>query len=729
MKQFILTLALASALAFTACGKDTPDKITLTGVYNGTPVEIGALSEGEQLSNLREMYASDGVLHLVGSVMSEAGMEQVILTMDAAGKWERTVLPITEQARAMASSEEGYLFVTSEFDMTTFTERFVLMGADPDEVLWEKPLGELFELPERYHSTPMIAGHDGAWYVAVEDTLLSLDADGTVLASDVMTDSVRGLFAADDGLHVWGQGFHSIIDGDAIREDAAWKSAMEGVNTVIPGGGYDFCKTSEMGLYGVHAAEGTSELLMNWVSSGIPAVPGNIAVMSEDVVYIYRSDYADTLTGERGLWRYEKCPEDALPERQIIRVTYSENGRGKIPLAAVQYNKSQAEYFVVCEEYSATGGDYVTMAEGISRMLMDGSVGDIVELESLTELETYGAKGYLADLNTLTGDLIAADDIFGCVRTACETDGKLYGIPQEFALATCAVKSGALDAYGTWDLSAFMELYDDLTAEGRFITANLSAAGITEFLRETLMGSFVDLEAGESRFDSEEFRAAMEFLASLPEKNACGLNVWNENHYVTDEVFLFEATVGCYSEWAMLMAAYRGEDFDAVGYPSSDGGAVKLEAEKYYAISEQSSVKEGAMEFLAYFLSPACTLDEMRGMRKIPALKSSMEAWNESEGKMYYYFENDNFGGWSGDTKPFDPSRVGPGMEIFAGDPAVVDALYDFLDTARVARPLPSELQTIINEELAAYFAGDKSADETAKLIDNRVGTYLAEKK
>ncbi len=158
-----------------------------------------------------------------------------------------------------------------------------------------------------------------------------------------------------------------------------------------------------------------------------------------------------------------------------------------------------------------------------------------------------------------------------------------------------------------------------------------------------------------------------------------------------------------------------------------DGGVVNLDAEKYYAVTENSKVKEGAMEFLAYFLSAECTLDEMRGMRNIPTLKSSMEAWNESEGQMYYYYYYGDIGRTSGNTKPFDESKEEPGMQIFAGDPVIVDGLYNFLDSAQIAKPLPDACAALIDEELQAYFAGDKTADETAKLLQNRVGTYLAE--
>ena len=47
-----------------------------------------------------------------------------------------------------------------------------------------------------------------------------------------------------------------------------------------------------------------------------------------------------------------------------------------------------------------------------------------------------------------------------------------------------------------------------------------------------------------------------------------------------------------------------------------------------------------------------------------------------------------------------------------------------------VAKPfVDDELRTILDEELAAFFAGGKSAAEVAKIIDNRAQLYLNERK
>ena len=58
---------------------------------------------------------------------------------------------------------------------------------------------------------------------------------------------------------------------------------------------------------------------------------------------------------------------------------------------------------------------------------------------------------------------------------------------------------------------------------------------------------------------------------------------------------------------------------------------------------------------------------------------------------------------------------------------AQVDKIMDVIkNTTQVAR-YDTKLTDIINEEAAAYFNGQKSLDETAKIIQNRASTYINE--
>jgi hypothetical protein len=56
-----------------------------------------------------------------------------------------------------------------------------------------------------------------------------------------------------------------------------------------------------------------------------------------------------------------------------------------------------------------------------------------------------------------------------------------------------------------------------------------------------------------------------------------------------------------------------------------------------------------------------------------------------------------------------------------------VDDFKTMVDNASVGGNYDSDILDIINEEAAAFFSGDKSADDVAALIQNRVSIYLGE--
>ena len=60
-------------------------------------------------------------------------------------------------------------------------------------------------------------------------------------------------------------------------------------------------------------------------------------------------------------------------------------------------------------------------------------------------------------------------------------------------------------------------------------------------------------------------------------------------------------------------------------------------------------------------------------------------------------------------------------------DQEMADEMIAFLKTVNHARRNNTKVNNIIKEEAAAYFAGNKSLDETVKLIQNRVSTLVAE--
>ena len=60
-------------------------------------------------------------------------------------------------------------------------------------------------------------------------------------------------------------------------------------------------------------------------------------------------------------------------------------------------------------------------------------------------------------------------------------------------------------------------------------------------------------------------------------------------------------------------------------------------------------------------------------------------------------------------------------------DQQSVDALKTFIESVSQVMRYDRSVLDIIKEEASAYYAGKKSADETAKIIQNRVQIYVSE--
>lgn len=130
----------------------------------------------------------------------------------------------------------------------------------------------------------------------------------------------------------------------------------------------------------------------------------------------------------------------------------------------------------------------------------------------------------------------------------------------------------------------------------------------------------------------------LHYIESLPTDAAASFE-YGENPYITDAVMLYETTIGCYGDYAQSMSIFNsyGEG-KFVGYPSSKGGLANVLCDQYFAINNDSKVKEGAIDFLSFLFSKECVVKEARGMRSIPSLKSTLEGWRDSETKSITIF-------------------------------------------------------------------------------------------
>ena len=68
-------------------------------------------------------------------------------------------------------------------------------------------------------------------------------------------------------------------------------------------------------------------------------------------------------------------------------------------------------------------------------------------------------------------------------------------------------------------------------------------------------------------------------------------------------------------------------------------------------------------------------------------------------------------------------------VDVYAVTPKQYQAVCDLINQTKSVFTFDENLMNILTEETAAYFAGAKTLDETAAMIQNRASLYIAEQK
>ena len=66
-------------------------------------------------------------------------------------------------------------------------------------------------------------------------------------------------------------------------------------------------------------------------------------------------------------------------------------------------------------------------------------------------------------------------------------------------------------------------------------------------------------------------------------------------------------------------------------------------------------------------------------------------------------------------------------ISIYAMTQEQVDQILDLINATTAVYGYDESILNIISDEAAAYFAGEKSLDDTANMIQSRVNLYVAE--
>lgn len=374
--------------------------------------------------------------------------------------------------------------------------------------------------------------------------------------------------------------------------------------------------------------------------------------------------------------------------------------------------------------------------QGMDRLITEiaaGNCPDIIEMFTHTTngsgkinalpYQQMAKKGYLENLwPYIENDPeLGRSSVIEAPLKAAEVDGGLYMLFNRFSIRTIA---GPVEVVGdrySWTLEELQEAFARMP-EGAAIMAISDKASVFHALFPLLVDSYIDWESGQCSFDSEEFRSHLEFVNSFPQ----------EQSWTSDEAMNQEWTEKQMEGLQMLndTGIWKASDIQKidiwcggqagfVGYPTADGSVgsfFSIESERL-AMSSGCKNKEAAWEFLREMLLPRYQPDEFPLFENV----SGGMPVNRSDFRKHFQCEQNT------EISAFIFGPYGPYYDMPRMAEAYYVRLVDFINRIDKLGIFNQKLRDTIEEPCMAYFAGDKTLDETVKLIQNRVTLYVNE--
>ncbi|MBR6069028.1 MAG: extracellular solute-binding protein [Ruminococcus sp.] len=626
----------------------------------------------------------------------------------------------------------------AEINMDRFMD-----GAEDDMVT--PYLGSLTPIDSE-HALIQIGGEKESYYI--------LNADGTFGNEVNFPDDVwlYAFCATTDGniaFSTWADDHACIgtINTDTLKvntKDIVLKDMdNESLTTLVTGDGdYDFYASTYSGLYGIKA-DGSCDELTSWVDSDLSG--DNVRSMmslgnNEFIIYVY--DYSDQSAS--GFYRISERDASELADKTLITlaVIYSDTG---IMNEVNSFNRSSDEYRIKVTDYSKyydwdeSSETYLnTPAKQFKLDIIAGNSPDMIYFDSSSAIKGLSNKGTFVDLYDYLGKdgSVSKDEIVPSLLSACEENGKLYSISPTFSLSTAAVKAKYSDKEN-WTVDDLIEAYNKLPEGAKLTMWDNSKSGAFSLLTQNM--NFVDFNKGTCNYDTDEFVKILEFCNQFPDEE----EEPDWEHMTDDEYQKYYddqqnavrkdkallSTIDFYDlrSYMQEKTVTFGEDITLVGYPSTDGcGMMVNQSGGAFSILSDSPNKDECWKFISkFFTEDYQSQTGNKYIWGIPALKSVLDQkleeckedpyWTDENGEKQYYDNETTIG---------DKTIKIPNLSD-----ADVEFIRDIICNAKThgMQVWDEDVNNIVNEEIQAYFSGEKTAKQTAEIIQNRVSILVSE--
>ena len=363
----------------------------------------------------------------------------------------------------------------------------------------------------------------------------------------------------------------------------------------------------------------------------------------------------------------------------------------------VDFNKQSKDYKVLFETIEITGNQMADQYACTNTRLMAKESADLLFMFDYKEMEIYQSQGFLEELTPYIekSDKLDMEDLDERVLQCLRIDGGLYGMSESLSITTMFGRQSEMGEQTGWTVEEMLVWLKE--HPGAKAEEGLSKEYILEMILKGDLGSYIEEESRKANFEREEFSTLLMEINDLHTDEAPYYDDM-EGLYDTDNAVLSELHMGSFSEITGWREDLYGDKLVYRGYPTATGEPKYIVSMNAISILSKSKCKEGAYAFIEYMLT------RNNSFGGFLTYKVGYEERREDFLEMYATAELD---------KEELEKRV--------------TALEKMVDRAVADTMENQTIRTMIIEEARAYFAGDKTLEDTCRIIQNRIQLYLDE--
>ncbi len=558
----------------------------------------------------------------------------------------------------------------------------------------------------------------------------SLQKVGQVAFSD--NQWVESFFVTSDGVpyvYIWTDGgessestFH-MVDTQQVKIGPAIEAPEEFWGGVRPGAGHDMYYTTDKGVYTYDFDTKENKKILDYVDSDIDYNFVNYCVPIDETRIV--AVVNDPETWEASISFLEKVPPEEVVDKIIITMgmVYTDY---EIRSKVIAFNKASDKYRIRMIEYYEYNNesDWNAGQKMFNNDIITSNAPDIIVINSGMPVDSFMDKGVFLNLNPYieSDPDVNKEDMAPNVLALGSKGDDTYILTGAYTISTMAMKKSLVPNGETITLAELRQLEQKY---GSLAFRDATRNDVLYYAMEMNYSEFIDVKTGKCDFNTPAFYELLEYAKQYPEE--IDWENMDDNHWMESETairdnkaFLAYYTVGYFNNMAWTEQGIFGEEVALVGFPGSAGNTGVIYPYFQMAISKDCEHPEEAWQFMRQFYTYEGQKDIDYGAPlNLQVMDERLEQaqqrpyWIDDDGNKVEYDETY----WIGDKEiiiqPLSAERAQELKEYTLS----VDKLYYY----------DSSISDIIAEEAAPYFAGQKTAEQAADIIQSRVQIYVNE--